>query len=94
MDDAHAARENDVKAVRYDELQPPDPKLVAEIVERMRPLLGGQHPAVQGAVIADLLAIWLAGHQHDIREALLDSHIQHVRELVPVNVAAMGVFDR
>jgi hypothetical protein len=83
-----------VKAVRYDELEPPDPVLVAEIVDGIRPLLGGQHPAVQGAVIADLLAIWLAGHDHDIREALLDSHLGHVRELIPVNVAMMGVFKR
>jgi hypothetical protein len=94
MDEAPATREDDVKAVRYDELQPPDPKVVAEIVERIRPLLGGHHPAVQSSVIADLLAMWLAGHEHDIREALLDSHIGLVRELVPVNVAAMGVWKK
>jgi len=72
----------------------PDPKLVGEIVERIRPLLAGYHPAVQGAVCADLLAIWLAGHEHALREALLTAHIVSVRELVPVNVAAMGVFKR
>lgn len=83
-----------MKAVRYDEMPPPDQKLVGEIVERIRPLLAGHHPAVQSAVVADLLAMWLAGHEHDIREALLDSHLGLVRELVPVNVAAMGVFKR
>ena len=64
-----------------------DPTLVTEIVDRIRPILGGHHPAVQGAVVADLLAIWLAGHQADLREALLDVHIEKVRELVPVNEA-------
>ena len=64
-----------------------DPTLGAEIVDRIRPILGGHHPAVQGAVLADLLAIWLAGHQADLREALLDVHIEKVRELVPVNEA-------
>jgi hypothetical protein len=71
-----------------------DPTLVTEVVDRIRPILGGHHPAVQGAVVADLVAIWLAGHQADLREALLDSHIDTVRQLVPANVAAMGVFKR
>ena len=68
-----------------------DPTLVTEIVERIRPILGGHHAAVQGAVVADLLAIWLAGHQADLREALLDKHIDTVRELVPANVTRWEV---
>jgi hypothetical protein len=71
-----------------------DPTLVTEVVDRIRPILGGHHPAVQGAVVADLVAIWLAGHQADLREVLLDNHIDTVRQLVPANVAAMGVFKR
>ena len=71
-----------------------DPTLVREIVERIRPILAGHHPAVQGAVVADLLAIWLAGHQADLREALLENHIDKVRKLVPPNVTLAGVFER
>jgi hypothetical protein len=72
----------------------PPSALVVEIVDSIRPLLAGHHPAAQGAALADLLAIWLAGHEHSLREPLLNNHVVRVRELVPVNVAAMGVFKR
>jgi hypothetical protein len=55
-------------------------------------LLGGHPAAVQGAALADCLAIWLAGHwcegeaeRHDLREELLTMHLEKVRELIPVN---------
>ena len=57
------------------------------IAARCHPLLAGHHPAIQGAALADLLATWLAGHDADLREAMLDAHIHIVRELVPINEA-------
>jgi hypothetical protein len=68
--------------------------LVRELVERMRPILAGHHPAAQGAALADMLAMWLAGHEASLREPLLNAHVVAVRRLVPVNVEAMGVFRR
>jgi hypothetical protein len=74
----------------------------AEHVERVHRLLGqiepilAGHPApVQGAVLADLLATWLAGHIDKgssqrtdlLREELLRHHLRTVRLLVPVNAA-------
>jgi len=66
---------------------------VPRIVQDIRPLLDGHPPEIQSAVLADLLAIWLASHlirghpeQTDaIREKLLDLHIAMVRDLVAVN---------
>jgi hypothetical protein len=72
----------------------PSARTALDIVERIRPLLAGYHPAEQGGALADLLAMWLAGHPHELREALLSHHVERVRELVPVNVKAMGVFKR
>lgn len=68
---------------------------VPQLVERIRPILAGVPSPVQGAVLADLLAIWLAGHidrtssQHTdaLREELLQHHLATVRALVPVNAA-------
>ena len=68
---------------------------IAQLIERIRPILAGQPPPVQGAVLADLLATWLAGHidrtsnQHTdaLREELLTHHLATVRALVPVNAA-------
>lgn len=70
---------------------------VSQIVERVRPLLAGRPPQVQGAVLADLLAKWLAGHifrgnpgeTDALREKLLESHLDLVRRLIPVNAASI-----
>lgn len=67
----------------------PDPARVTDLVERMRPILAGNHPAVQGAVLADLVAIWLAGHPAELRGELFTLHIVKALELVPINVAAL-----
>lgn len=75
---------------------------VERIVEQIRPLLfpllAGKPPEIQGAVLADLTAIWLAGHFHvhdpsataELRELLLKHHIAAVRELIPANARALG----
>jgi len=42
-------------------------KTAAELVERIKPLLAGEGPGVQGAVLLDLVSIWLACHHPDIR---------------------------
>jgi hypothetical protein len=68
---------------------------VVELVEAMRPLLAGKSASVQGAALADLLAMWLAGHisrgdpegaeTKRIREEMLELHLAAVRALIPVN---------
>ena len=71
---------------------------VVDIVERIGPLLGGEPPEAQGAALADLLAIWLAGHEvpgnpdatHTLRAELLAEHLHLVRQLVPVNAGIIG----
>jgi hypothetical protein len=59
------------------------------LVERIRPLLAGHSPEVQRAVVADLAAIWIAGHrvagddeQRAWHNELIEMHAKHVRELV------------
>lgn len=61
------------------------PEGVELIVGRIKPLLAGWHPATQGAVLADLVAIWLASHPPGVRDSLLDFQVQNVRRLIPVN---------
>jgi hypothetical protein len=64
----------------------PDAKRVFELGDAIRPILAGEHPAVQGATLADLTAIWLAGHPAELRVELLMMHVHKVCELVPINV--------
>ena len=59
--------------------------LVQEIVERIKPELAGRSPQIQGAVLCDLLAIFLAGHPSEppeLREEIFDLHLATVRKLV------------
>src|SRR5258705_12584064 len=71
-----------------------------ELVARIAPILYGQESEVQSAALADLVALWLAGHQvidgnkfvtgsevDDTRDKMLDEFVERVRSLVPVNDA-------
>ena len=66
---------------------------VTKISEQIYDLLAGQGADVQGAICADLLAMWLAGHivpgneqaTADARDKLLKLHIETVRRLIPIN---------
>lgn len=71
---------------------------VGATIARIAPLLKGKPPSVQGAVLADLLAMWLAGHGVEgnadetlkLRATLLAEHCRVVRELVEVNAKILG----
>jgi hypothetical protein len=72
-------------------IMPPD-QLIARLVDWIRPLLADHPPEIQAGVLADLVAIWLAGHfagdkTTDLRETLLKLHIEAVRKLIPINEA-------
>jgi len=66
---------------------------VQAISEAISPMLHGLGTDVQGAVLADLLAIWLAGIQGPdaakVRGELLEAHVELVRALIPVNEKMM-----
>lgn len=76
--------------------QPPTPPIgasvdrVTALVDRIRPVLAGEDPSNQGAALADLLAIWIAGHAPKLREPTLAFHIDHVRRLIPVNARSLA----
>ena len=72
--------------------------MVTELVEAIRPLLAGRPPEIQAAVLADLLAIWLAGHHvpndagatRTMRAELLAMHCSQVRFLTSTNAKMIG----
>lgn len=73
---------------RLDQSQALDASIAEEverIVEQCRPLFAGHNPAAQGAALADLTAIFIAGHHPDLREQVLEVHIAGVRGLVQCN---------
>jgi hypothetical protein len=62
-----------------------DAHTAENLVDTIKPAFAGLPPAVQGAALADLLAIWIAGHDPELREKVLEIHIEGVRALVPHN---------
>jgi hypothetical protein len=68
----------------------PDTRQVLKLAQKIREMLAGKPASMQGAVLADLLAVWLAGCVEDpdnegLRELVLAAHIEAVRALIPVN---------
>jgi hypothetical protein len=63
-------------------------ELVERLTKEIGHILTGHDRIVQSAVIADLLAIWLAGHAPYLRNGILRRHLKLVRELVLVNEKA------
>jgi hypothetical protein len=67
--------------------------------QRIALLLAGKRPEIQGAALADLLAIYLAGHRVEgdpaatnrLREELLAMHVEQVRQLIEPNARAFPV---
>lgn len=60
---------------------------VHDIVEQCSDLLHGEGPDVQGAVLAELLSMWLAGFDEDMREPMLAFHLSFIRPLIRINAA-------
>jgi hypothetical protein len=67
-----------------------------ELIDQIKPILGGHSPAVISAVIADLFALFLAGHQDPagegaridgIREKIIERWVTLVKDLIPINAA-------
>jgi hypothetical protein len=56
-----------------------------DLSKKIQPLLAGHGAGVQGAVLGDLVSIWLAGHPRQIRERILEDWLKAVRELTVVS---------
>jgi hypothetical protein len=54
------------------------------LAEQIRRMLAGLGPEVQGAVLADLTAIWLAGHAKELRPEIVRLHYEAIAKLVVV----------
>lgn len=62
-------------------------KEAAEVVEQISILLAGRGPAIQSAVIADLLSLYLAGMPEEERAAARALFDELVEKLLPHSVA-------
>jgi hypothetical protein len=58
---------------------------IFDLNEAIQPMFAGYSLEVQGAVLADLVAMWLTDHQAEMREAVLNTLIRQVLDLTPIN---------
>jgi hypothetical protein len=64
-----------------------------KLTQKIRRMFEGKPPEMQGAILADLLACWIAGHvspgddeaTESHRELILQIHLAAVRALIPLN---------
>lgn len=72
--------------------------VVRDTIDKIAPLLAGKPPEIQGAILADLLATWLAGHwipgsksdTQAVRRDVLAMHLEGVAELMALHSKEMG----
>jgi hypothetical protein len=65
-------------------------KQALKLVQRIRPILAGQHPSVQGVTLAELTATWLSGHivlgdphqTQELQSRLLEEQVKWIRGLL------------
>jgi hypothetical protein len=55
------------------------------LAHKIRRLLEGRGPEVQGAVLADLVSIFFASHHPALRAECVELWIRHMRELIPIS---------
>lgn len=60
------------------------------IIKQMRPLLEGHNLMTQGAVIAELLAIFLGGHRPKMREEICDITVKMAIDMIALHDAWKG----
>lgn len=52
--------------------------------EIMHPFLAGKPAAVQAAILADLVSLYFAGHNPEVREEMIAAWLQCMRILIPI----------
>jgi hypothetical protein len=67
----------------------PTPQEVDTLVYRIKPFLSGQGPELQGAALADLVAMFFAGHHPGLRREMIEHWIKTMCDLIPVNEAML-----
>jgi hypothetical protein len=73
-----------------------DVEAVLALVSAVKPFFAGKPTEVQGAALADLTAMWVAGHvasdpgkTHACWERTLALHLEGIWKLIPINYAGI-----
>lgn len=67
----------------------PTEEEINELVKALAFELTGRHPLVQGAALADAVAIFFVAHHPSVREEMVDAWIIAMRKLIDANEAGL-----
>lgn len=65
-----------------------------DLASEIEPMMKGHDAGVQGAALAQLLAIWVCGHPEEAREGLIEMHLVGVRSMIPAILKERGDVER
>lgn len=69
------------------DMEPPSMQEIEKLVDEIKQLLRGKGPMLQGAALADVVAMFFAGHHPEIREKQMESWMIAMQGLIEVNEA-------
>lgn len=55
-----------------------------DLAASIRPLLANKPPGVQGGALAELVALWVAGHHPALREMILPHWFETMKMMIPI----------
>lgn len=55
-----------------------------EISEKIHPMLNGLAPEIQGAILANLVATWMAGHRPTVRDTAFREWVITMEKLIDI----------
>jgi anthranilate phosphoribosyltransferase len=58
---------------------------VFELTKAIAQVLTGKDPALQGAALADAVALYFAGHHPSFREGAIAAWLHAMQDLIPIN---------
>lgn len=58
--------------------------IVPDLVEKIRPLMSGKDPDIQGAALGELVAIYFVGHPKEIRSKAFHLWLEMVHDLIDI----------
>lgn len=81
-----------MKEYTGDDLAKLGPASMAEteaLIKEIKKLLQGKSPMVQGGALADIVAMYFAGHHPQVREVQFESWMKAMQGLIEVNEEAI-----